>query len=628
MPRQPPALSTIKKLFALSGNKCAFPNCHENIVDLDGNLIGEICHIEAAEPGGQRYNLKSSDSFRRSFENLILLCSKHHKVTNNVDKYPVSVLIEIKNSHQNKFSNKLNYVPDNIIQEAINIYMNQENSNSGQGSQINNQSNTQNIGLQVGTQHNYYYPDKKDFNIDGARKVNNESKKIIDKFKQKASPPSTEVIDFRNELLERFERPVELIPTKFLRFRRDNGRIIAEVESYEKEHNIILNEEDNNTQELLRQFLINNDKEKNDELRRLLSQKGQQRPAIITCDGYLINGNRRKMALEELYKSRNDDPKFEMMRVVILPEGATELDIQKIENRYQLQGEGKSEYQGLNRAIKIKRNIERGFTLEAQLRDDPNYHDMPPREFEKKVKEFEKEFLKPLECVDRYLDLFNRNGLYNTISESATDREGRWQAFIDYSNFYNGTLENKFKLQEYNIKESEIRKIENAVFKIIRKRSLNSKELESTIGKVHDFVRKVPKYIKNPDAKKFLLKIAEEAKEDIPEEMKQNKAGEKFEEREIDEIWGNHFKRQILGNLIQAYKIVTNQQERDQPLELLEDALKKLKHENLKIDTMDTKYYERAMLLSNQIIGEAEAIYKAVDKARYNLKNLNKKKPS
>ncbi|MBK8195139.1 MAG: hypothetical protein IPK76_18705 [Lewinellaceae bacterium] len=218
-------------------------------------------------------------------------------------------------------------------------------------------------------------------------------------------------------------------------------------------------------------FLINNDKESNEELKRLLSQKGQQKPAIITCDGFLINGNRRKMVLEELYKSRNQDSQFEMMRVIILPCGVTELEIQKVENRYQLQSEGKSEYQGLNRAIKYKRNIESGFTLEAQLRDDPNYHELPSREFEKKVKEFEKNFLKPLEQVNKYLETFNRKGMYNTISEGVNDPEGRWQAFVDYSNFNSTVLNDKTKLANLKINQNEVGRIENAVFKIIRRES-------------------------------------------------------------------------------------------------------------------------------------------------------------
>ncbi|MDF1676373.1 MAG: hypothetical protein P1U44_11715, partial [Vicingaceae bacterium] len=324
-----------------------------------------------------------------------------------------------------------------------------------------------------------------------------------------------------------------------------------------------------------------------------------------------------------LYNSKNQDSQFEMMRVVILPEDVTELEIQKVENRYQLQSEGKSEYQGLNKAIKFQRNIEKGFTLKAQLRDDPNYHELSEKDFNKKVKEFEKLFLKPLESVDQYLDTFNRQGMYNTISESANDREGRWQAFIDYSNFKSSTLENPSKRNSLKIKESEIGKIENAVFKIIRKRSLSVKGTD--LGKVHDLVRKLPKYLDNEEAKKLILQIAD-VPEDISDEEKYDKDGKKLSERDIDEKWGAKNREVILGNLIQAYGHLSNQQDRDKPLELLEDALKKLQHDNLKIENMGTEYYEKAMDLAKSIIAEAEIIHKAVDDARYKMKKLSKKK--
>lgn len=624
MSRLQPTPTVIKRLFALSGNQCAYPGCLEKIVDEHGTVIGEICHIEAAEEGGERYNENSNDEYRRSFDNLILMCSNHHKKTDNVIVYDTVKLRQFKVQHESQNNNILYYISDEIINQSIQNLMKQENLNSGSGVQFGNQANTQNISSQIGIQNNFFSNNKKDeLKIDGARKVNQSFKAIIDQFKQKASPPSTEVIDFQNELKERVERPVELIPTRHLRFRKNNGRIIAEVESYEKEHGIELNEEEESTQEILREFLINNDKEKNEELKRLLSQKGQQKPAIITCDGYLINGNRRKMAFEELYKQKNQDPQFEMMRVVILPEGVTELDIQRIENRYQLQSEGKSEYQGINRAIKIQRNIENGFSLEAQLRDDPNFYELPKNEFDKKVKEVRKKFLDPLDCVDKYLETFDRSGMYNTVSESANDPDGRWQAFIDYSNFKSGTLENVKKLTQLGIKENEIGKIENAIFKIIRKRSLNVKGIE--VGKLHDFVRKLPKYLANKDAKKHILLIAD-VPEDIKDELKYDKDGKRISEREVDEKWGVNNREQILGNLIQAYRYVNDQEGRDKPLELLEDALKKLKHDNLKIENMGTEYYEKALILTESIVAEADSIHKAVDDARYQFKKLSKRK--
>ena len=83
MARLQPTPTVVKRLFALSSNRCAYPNCEETIVDEYGTVIGEICHIEAAEKGGERYNKFSDDEYRRSFDNLILMCSNHHKKTNN-----------------------------------------------------------------------------------------------------------------------------------------------------------------------------------------------------------------------------------------------------------------------------------------------------------------------------------------------------------------------------------------------------------------------------------------------------------------------------------------------------------------------------------------------------------------
>jgi tetratricopeptide (TPR) repeat protein len=97
-------ITTLKRLFALSGNKCAFNEygrpCNVNIVDKEGYIIGEICHIESAEKGGSRYNSDTNDEYRRSFDNLILLCSNHHKQTNNSIKYPAGVLKDMKFIHE------------------------------------------------------------------------------------------------------------------------------------------------------------------------------------------------------------------------------------------------------------------------------------------------------------------------------------------------------------------------------------------------------------------------------------------------------------------------------------------------------------------------------------------------
>ncbi len=69
-------------------------------------FVGQVCHIEAASPGGQRFNPESTDEQRRSFENLILLCYRHHKETDNVEEFDASSLREMKKRHESLHGQK------------------------------------------------------------------------------------------------------------------------------------------------------------------------------------------------------------------------------------------------------------------------------------------------------------------------------------------------------------------------------------------------------------------------------------------------------------------------------------------------------------------------------------------
>ena len=119
MPRTEPTNSTKFKLLALSGNRCAFPECENNLVDEEGHLIGQFCHIEAAAPGGERYNPDQTNDERRDFDNLIMLCANHHIVTNDVSRYDVDFLKQMKRTHEK--TNIANpYNPPQVTLEEIN----------------------------------------------------------------------------------------------------------------------------------------------------------------------------------------------------------------------------------------------------------------------------------------------------------------------------------------------------------------------------------------------------------------------------------------------------------------------------------------------------------------------------
>lgn len=102
--RIPPSRHTVRELYLKSGNRCAFPGCPKFLFNETGTFIGEICHIEAAEPGGERFNANQSNADRAAFENLLLMCHDHHRETNNVHKFDVTRMRRIKADHERLYS--------------------------------------------------------------------------------------------------------------------------------------------------------------------------------------------------------------------------------------------------------------------------------------------------------------------------------------------------------------------------------------------------------------------------------------------------------------------------------------------------------------------------------------------
>lgn len=294
-----------------------------------------------------------------------------------------------------------------------------------------------------------------------------------------------------------------------------NGRIASDVMDYQRNVGI-LHETDDGAQAEIARFLEEKDPEKTGVLRRSMMHAGQLDHAIITCDGFLINGNRRKMVMDRLHKDVPENENFTFMKCVILPgkgeEGGppTILEIEKLENRYQLQSDGKSEYYGFDRALSIKRKMNIGLSLEEQLRDDPQYAEATKAALQKAIKKYEQDYLRPLESVDRYLKQFRRDGQYRTISGGKGDPEGRWQAFKDYSKTYSGCFSNPKKLIELGIEEEEIGAIEEAAFDIIRLRTVPD------MPKVHVIMRDLPKYCRTKEGKKEIAKIADEVEPVLP----------------------------------------------------------------------------------------------------------------
>jgi hypothetical protein len=103
--RLPPKLSTLRKIYVLSGNQCAKPGCNTVLVNSNSSFVASVCHIYAAEENGPRPNKDLTPEQKRLPENLILLCKICHEIVDaEEEKYPAKVLKQWKSDREMVFS--------------------------------------------------------------------------------------------------------------------------------------------------------------------------------------------------------------------------------------------------------------------------------------------------------------------------------------------------------------------------------------------------------------------------------------------------------------------------------------------------------------------------------------------
>ncbi len=119
MSRLGPKSDVVRALFARSGNRCAFPGCTAALISERNQFIAQVCHIEAAEPGGERYNHDQLDEDRRRYENLLILCYPHHVETDDVTRYSVQTLRAMKALHEQQFERNSFELDESLLSKIV-----------------------------------------------------------------------------------------------------------------------------------------------------------------------------------------------------------------------------------------------------------------------------------------------------------------------------------------------------------------------------------------------------------------------------------------------------------------------------------------------------------------------------
>jgi len=116
---------TLKKLFALSGNECAFPGCELPVIDSEyGVPTGQICHIKGKSPNGPRYDARQTEDERNAYENLLVMCGTHNKIVDDEatrDQFPVALLAEFKADHESRMHNQT--VKLDLVERVANLIL-------------------------------------------------------------------------------------------------------------------------------------------------------------------------------------------------------------------------------------------------------------------------------------------------------------------------------------------------------------------------------------------------------------------------------------------------------------------------------------------------------------------------
>lgn len=158
-----------------------------------------------------------------------------------------------------------------------------------------------------------------------------------------------------------------LIPIRFLRYNRDNGRIAMEIRGKEQENEHPLDPKDKEDAKTIRGILLSLEEGKTEELKKDLKRIGQEQPGVITYDGVVINGNRRMAIFQELHENEDSSGKWEKLEVIRLPKGIGNRELWKLEAGLQLSQRKVADYHPVNELLKIKQGLKIGLTSKEMV---------------------------------------------------------------------------------------------------------------------------------------------------------------------------------------------------------------------------------------------------------------------
>ena len=191
------------------------------------------------------------------------------------------------------------------------------------------------------------------------------------------------------------------LPLNLTFYNLKNGRFAAEYADLVRKENRELDPTDPDDSKKIQDLLIGLDPKQSQILEKDLQQNGQKDPGIISHDGFVINGNRRRSVLERL--ASIGQSKFDFIEVARLPPNVSLKDLWKIEAGIQLSRNVQLDYGPINELLKFKEGIDAGLSpIEIA---ESLYGGFREKDIEDKLVEFK--------LISGYLIFIGEQGVFN-----------------------------------------------------------------------------------------------------------------------------------------------------------------------------------------------------------------------
>jgi hypothetical protein len=204
--------------------------------------------------------------------------------------------------------------------------------------------------------------------------------------------------------------PYFKIPLEYLIYNVDNGRILSRTLAAKAQEEIIDPESDEGN-ELIEAFLEASDKPKNIKTEADIRKWGQKEVGIVTLDGIVIDGNRRLMTLNKLFKNPGKDKSssdFKHFKAVILPVKLKDnfKEIKRLETIVQMGEDKKADYGAIEKYLQVKTSLANGIS-EDEIAEYMTESVSKIKDYRKTLVEMEK-YLDYLGYENQYPQLFDR----------------------------------------------------------------------------------------------------------------------------------------------------------------------------------------------------------------------------